>query len=353
MKLDRRTLIAAGATLAAAPALAAARAATPRDPLWFVDPELRPKAREIQQEMRDGAPLGSPGGLAAARKGMSAWAQPPSPEVTVDRKSIAGPRGAPQLAVYVINAQSGASRPGILHMHGGGFVLGSPAGDIPRLQSLAKALDCAIVSVDYRLAPETRFTGSIEDNYAGLLWLQRNAGALGVDPARLAIMGESAGGGHAALLAIAARDRGEVPLVFQCLTYPMLDDRTGSTRAVAPPIGTLLWNAEANRFGWRSFLGEAPGGASVPARAVPARTPDLAGLPPAWIGVGGIDLFVDEDIDYARRLIDAGVPTDLIVVPGAFHGFDVIAEQSSVARRFNAARLAALKRGLNPVGSNT
>lgn len=156
-------------------------------------------------------------------------------------------------------------------------------------------------------------------------------------------MGESGGGGHAALLAITARDRGEVPLVFQSLIYPMLDDRTGSTTTPAAQIGRLAWTAPSNRFGWQSFLGQAPGGAGVPAAAVPARQTDFKGLPPAFIGVGSIDLFVDEDISYAHRLIDAGVAAELIVVPGAFHGFDVIARDATIVKQFNQAKLRALQ----------
>ena len=157
-------------------------------------------------------------------------------------------------------------------------------------------------------------------------------------------MGDSAGGGHAAILAITARDRGEVPLAFQCLIHPMLDDRTGTTRKVPAHVGKLIWTAEGNRFGWESFLGMAPGRPSVPQEAVPARVENLAGLPPAFIGVGTLDLFVDEDIDYAQRLNAAGVPAELIVVPGAFHGFDGM--PSKIGQWFNAAKLDALRRGL-------
>ena len=158
----------------------------------------------------------------------------------------------------------------------------------------------------------------------------------------------SAGGGHAALLAITARDRGEVPVAFQCLIYPMLDDRTGSTRQVPAPIGTIIWTAEDNRFGWRSFLGHEPGGSSVPSRAVPARQENFKGLPPAFIGVGSIDLFVQEDIAYARRLIDAAVPTQLVVMPGAFHGFDAIGSATRIGKSFNAMKVDALRRALCP-----
>src|SRR5262249_2653363 len=149
-----------------------------------------------------------------------------------------------------------------------------------QLIPLAQALDAVIVSVDYRLAPATPFPGSLEDNYAALLWLFRNAAELGVDPARIAVMGESAGGGHAAMLALAARDRGEVRIKYQALVYPMLDDRTGSTRQPPPNIGTLVWTPAQNRQGWSALLGVAAGSRRVPEGAVPARAASLAGLPP-------------------------------------------------------------------------
>jgi acetyl esterase/lipase len=209
---------------------------------------------------------------------------------------------------------------------------------------MAQELDCIIVSVEYRLAPETTYVGSVEDNYAGLKWMYKNAGALGLDPARIAIMGESAGGGHAARLAITARDRGEVPIVLQSLIYPMLDDRTGSTRQVPSPIGTVGWSADANQYGWKAFLGQKPGGPDVPAAGVPARVKDLSGLAPAFIGVGAIDLFVHEDVEYANRLIESLVPTELLVIPGAFHGFDRVATDTYPAKQFTSAKLNALRR---------
>jgi acetyl esterase/lipase len=202
-----------------------------------------------------------------------------------------------------------------------------------------------VVSVDYRLAPETPFPGALEDNYAALKWMNLNAASLGIDPKRIAIGGESAGGGHAAMLAIAAQDRGEYALAFQLLIYPMLDDRTGSTKPAPEHIGHFLWNSGSNRFGWESLLGMAPGSANPPAGSVPARVKDLSGLPPTFIGVGALDLFVDEDVDYARRLIAAGVPTELLVVPGAYHGFNGLVPKASVSVRFNAQALNALKRG--------
>jgi acetyl esterase/lipase len=227
---------------------------------------------------------------------------------------------------------------------GGGFVSGKARSEIPELQDFAATLDCVVCTPEYRLAPETPFPGSLEDNYAALKWMYSNAELLGIDQKRIAVMGGSAGGGHAAMLAIAARDRGEVPVMFQMLIYPMLDDRTGSSRQVPPYIGTFIWTVQQNRFGWQSLLGQPPGGRSVPKGSVPARVENLAGLPPAFIGVGSIDLFVDEDIEYARRLVQAGVRTELQVVPGAWHGFDIIGGSASICRQFNADRNAALAR---------
>ncbi|WP_062209444.1 alpha/beta hydrolase [Aureimonas sp. AU12] len=338
-------LCAALAATVAAPA--AAQAPEAADPFWFVDPELRPAARQIQKLTYEMPPL-SVESLPALRRQMASAVRPPSPDVPFVPLTVPGADGQPGVTVYLINAKPGASRPGIVHLHGGGFVLGSAAGAVADLQGLARDLDCTILAVEYRLAPETSFAGSTEDTYAALRWLHAHAGTAGVDPARIAVMGESAGGGHAALLAIAARDRGELPpLAFQLLVYPMLDDRTGSSRSVPAPLGVIGWTAPSNRFGWASFLGETPGRRSVPAQAVPARTRDLSGLPPAFIGVGSIDLFLEESIAYADHLKASGVPVELNVVTGAFHGFDTFPADTQIARRFNAAKHAALRRALS------
>jgi acetyl esterase/lipase len=271
---------------------------------------------------------------------------PPAPQPT--EKHIPGPAGAPDLRLVIYDPAPGAKgRPAFLHIHGGGYVMGK-AGEVGPspsvLQVMAQSCGCLVVSVDYRLAPETRFPGSLEDNYTALRWLHKNADSLGVDPKRIAIGGESAGGGHSAMLAIAARDRKEIPILFQMLIYPMLDDRTGSTRPVPPPAGEFIWVAASNRFGWTSLLGVPAGSPSVPAGAVPARVENLAGLPLTFIGVGSIDLFADEDIEYARRLNNAGVPTELHVIPGAYHGFDVLAPDAAVSARFTETWKTALKR---------
>lgn len=314
-----------------------------QDPLWFVDPELRPVARQLQEYAKT-FPGFSAATLPTVRKREPAWAGKLLADVPYSTRKIPVSAGDPDVAITIINARPGAKRGGILHIHGGGFVAGTVAERLRDLQELARTLDCAIVSVEYRLAPETTYAGSTADNYTALRWLHAHADELGVDRAKIAVMGESAGGGHAALLAIRARDRGEVPVALQVLIYPMLDDRTGTTRQVPPHIGTLLWTASSNRFGWQSFLGQAPGGKSAPAGAVPARVTNLKGLPPTFIASGGIDLFVREDIDYAKRLTEAGVATELLVVPGAFHGFDLLAPQSKAGQQFTGAKIAALRR---------
>jgi acetyl esterase/lipase len=257
---------------------------------------------------------------------------------------IPGSPGNPDVGIYIVGVGPGGSRPAILHMHGGGFIVGSAAEYVPLLQAQALALDCVIVSVEYRLAPETRYPGSLEDNYAALRWLYTSCEELGVDRLRIAVQGESAGGGHAAMLAIAARDRGEIPILFQCLTYPMLDDRTGSSKPAPAHIGTICWTEKYNRMGWSALLGMEAGSAAVPKGAVPARLEDFSGLPPTFLWVGSIDLFVSENLEYAHRLAEAGVPTELHLLPGVYHGFDGAAPASAVTLSYKTALIQSMAR---------
>lgn len=224
----------------------------------------------------------------------------------------------------------------LLWIHGGGYVFGSAKQDDALCLRFCKALGITVASVDYRLAPEFPYPAPLEDCYAALTWL---AGLPAVDPARVAIGGASAGGGLAAALALLARDRDEVAPVFQLLVYPMLDDRSSS--APADP-NHRLWDPRANHFGWTSYLGGAD-----PAVAVPARRTDLSGLPPAWVGVGTHDLFHDEDIEYARRLVEAGVPCQVERIPGAFHGFDLVAAKLPVSQQFFRMQCDALRPALS------
>lgn len=224
-------------------------------------------------------------------------------------------------------------------------MLGSVAGDDQYVEPLTDAVDCVVVSVEYRLAPDVPFPGPLEDCYAALTWLYTHAGALGVNPQRIAIGGGSAGGGLAASLGLLARDRGEVPVCFEVLMYPMLDDR--NTRS-AQEVGSdhPVWDRAGNRFGWQCYLGREPGGEDVPDHAAPARAENVSGLPPTFIGVGELDLFLDENIEYARRLLRAGVPTELHVYPGAYHGFDVFVPAAGVSRRAREDVARALRHAL-------
>ena len=212
--------------------------------------------------------------------------------------------------------------PAIVQIHGGGYVLGSYAMDDPRFDRWCPELGVVGVSVEYRLAPETPWPGPLEDCYAALAWTHANATDLGIDPAHIGIGGVSAGGGLAASLALSARDRGEFPVAFQVLECPMIDDRQQTTSSQLD--GLLVWSRESNTFGWRAYLGELYG-TDVHYTAAPARAEDLSGLPPALVIVGGADGFRDEDITYALRLSQAGVPTALHVIPGAPHGVQMFA----------------------------
>lgn len=269
--------------------------------------------------------------------------------VTVEERMIDGPEGPGSLRVMIVRPEAAAKGPrgGILHLHGGGYVVGRPEGSLPFLRATAAAQDCVIVTVDYRLAPETDWRGGTEDAFAALVWMVAKAAVLGVDPARIGVMGESAGGGLAAALALIARDRGGPAPAFQHLLYPMLDDRTVTRADQNPVTGEFIWSRAHNRHGWTAWLGREPGGAGISPHAAPARAGDLAGLPPTWIGTGALDLFLEEDVDYALRLNRAGVPVDVVIWPGGFHAFD-LSPDAPVAIRANADRQAALARALAP-----
>ncbi|MDZ7674803.1 MAG: alpha/beta hydrolase [Acidimicrobiales bacterium] len=223
--------------------------------------------------------------------------------------------------------------PALLWIHGGGFVMGTAAQDDRTCRGIAEELGAVVASVEYRLAPEHPFPTPLHDCHDALEWL---ASRDDVDTTRVAIGGASAGGGLAAGLALLARERDAVSPVAQILVYPMLDDRT-ATDPGFDDTEVRLWDNKANRFGWAAYLGQPPGSASVPPPAAPARNEDLSGLPPAWIGVGTLDLFHDEDVAYAERLRTAGVECELHVVEGAFHGFDALAK-TEVAKAFTRAR---------------
>jgi triacylglycerol lipase len=306
----------------------------------LVDPELR-ALLEVFPTITI-----TPENLAAARGGWPAPAIDKS-GVLFDRRIAPGSSGAPDIALSIFLPQNAARPlPCIYHMHGGGFIAGAASDLDPLHYPLARNLSTAIISVDYRLAPETVFPGAIEDCYAGLRWTFGHCAELGIDPGRIGVMGQSAGGGLAAALALLVRDRGEYSLKFQHLIYPMLDDRTGVSAEPNPYAGEFLWHAPNNRFGWSALLGREPGGADVSAYAAPARAVSLARLPSTFIATGALDLFVDESIQYAHRLLREGVATELHVYPGAYHGFDAFAADAAVSRQARRDSKAALERAL-------
>ena len=239
----------------------------------------------------------------------------------------------------------GRPRPGLLWIHGGGYVLGRASQDDALCARFAQRLGVTVVSVDYRLAPAHPFPTPVEDCFAAFDFVHREASRLQIDPARVIVGGASAGGGLAAALVLLVHDRRRPAPRFQLLVYPMLDDRTVLRDVDARQH--RVWDAASNRLGWTSYLGREPGSPDVPAHAAPARRDDLSGLPPAWIGVGTNDLFHDEDVAYAERLRAAGVPASLELVEGAFHGFDQVLANAPVSRRFFDAQVEAIRRALD------
>jgi triacylglycerol lipase len=311
-----------------------------------VDPELRSALDAIP------ALDLSPAGLPATRNAIAAmFAATPvvsDDSVTVESLDIAG--SAEVFAVRILAfrpTHTPHALPALLHIHGGGYVAGSPEIMATENRDLAADLQCAIYSVDYRLAPEATYPKSLEDCYAALCWIRDHATELRVDRARIGVKGESAGGGLAAGLALLARDRGGPALAFQHLIYPMLDDRTCVRPDRHEFTGEFQWTLAHNIIGWSSLLGREPGDANVPPYAAAARAGQLAGLPPTFINVGSLDLFFEEDMEYARRLTRAGVPVELHVYPGAFHGFDRVDPTARVSRAANRDSVEALRRALH------
>jgi acetyl esterase/lipase len=242
------------------------------------------------------------------------------------------------LRLYRTNRSDGGL---VLYLHGGGMILGSVPLYDPLLRHLSSRSGTAMLAVDYRLAPEHPHPTPVEDCYAALRWAAEHAEELGFDPARLAVAGDSAGGGLAAATALLARDRGGPALVQQVLIYPMLDDRNTTPPAEVPEL--LMWSYDDNATGWGALLGDAVGTDDVPPYAAPARAEDLAGLPPAYLLVGDMDIFRDEDITYASRLSAAGVPVEFHLIPGAPHAFDLLAAAATISRRAYDAEVRVLQ----------
>jgi acetyl esterase/lipase len=232
-----------------------------------------------------------------------------------------------------------AAGPAAVYLHGGGMICGSVQLYDRVIAAYVADSGVPLLAVDYRLAPEYPHPAPVEDSYAGLAWLPAHAAELGVDPARIALMGDSGGGGLAAAAALLARDRGPA-VTRQILVYPMLDDRTTDPDPALAPFAA--WSYDDNYTAWHAVLGDQIGTASVPGTAAPARAADLAGLPSIYVEVGELDIFRDEAIEYARRAAAAAVPVELHVHPGCPHAFDRVAPGADVVRRSRADRLRVL-----------
>ena len=233
----------------------------------------------------------------------------------------------------------------LLWIYGGGFVVGSPRQDDLRCAEFARELGIAVVCPSYRLAPKHPFPAAIDDCFAAWQWLQDHADELEIDPERVVIGGESAGGGLAASLAHRILDEGGTQPAGQLLVYPMLDDRTAARRELDAE-NNFVWNNSSNHLGWSAYLGCEPGGPVVPEYAVPARRGDLRGLPPCWIGVGSLDLFLAEDREYARRLEESGVSCVFLETGGACHGFIAVAPNAEVSRASTRSQMEFLRERL-------
>lgn len=340
--LRTASILAAGAAVGS---VVARIVRTERD-LAAVAPELRTPLLHLPMD------LTSETALALARRGI---ARPTSLRAGVSVRServpasdASGADGAPEgVRVLVYEAQgrrAGDPSGALVWIHGGGTVMGVPEQAHDTASRVASELGALVVSVDYRLAPEHPFPAGLEDCYAALAWVARHAEELHVDPARIAVGGDSAGGLLAASLAQVARDRGGPALAFQALVYPMLDDRTVLRPPPERPV--YVWTPRSNRFGWTAYLGHEPTAAPERPYAAPGRTDDLSGLPPAWIGVGDLDLFLEEDLDYAERLEAAGVPCELHVEPGMYHGADAVLPTRPTMRAFRGRVIDALRPAL-------
>jgi len=311
---------------------------------YAIDPELLP-ILELFPELDFSDPLKCRSELDALRAALDIELD--TTGVRIDNLEIPGPEGAPTVPVRTYTPD-GLDRPvpGLLQIHGGGFVIGDLDTEQGQCVALCRNLGVVVVSVDYRLAPETPFPGGLEDCFAALTWVSAHSNELQLDPARLGIIGTSAGGGLAAATALLARDRGGPALCFQYLGVPELDDRL-DTPSMRRFTDTPMWHRPNAERSWDFYLGSGyrRGADDVPPYAAPARAEDLAGLPPAYVSTMEFDPLRDEGVLYALKLMQAGVPTELHSFPGTFHGSGLMAT-ARVSQREAAEMFAVLSRGL-------
>ncbi|NKQ55459.1 alpha/beta hydrolase [Amycolatopsis sp. K13G38] len=316
------------------------------------DPELVPALRIINEQLPPDL-FGDPANIAMVRQDPTGMARVADEELSrdgaflVEERAVPGPEGAPDITLLICRpAGATGATPVIYHTHGGGMVIGDNRQGVPAMLDLAQEAGATVVSVEYRLAPETPHPGPVEDCYAGLVWTAAHAGELGADPGRILVAGASAGGGLAAALALLARDRGGPALIGQILMCPMLDDRN-DTPSARQMRGIGVWDQASNGGGWTALLGPARGTGDVSPYAAPARATDLSGLPPAFIDVGSAETFRDEAVTYASRIWQTGGRAELHVWPGGFHGFEGLAPQATLSHDSAAARLPWLRRLLS------
>lgn len=271
-----------------------------------------------------------------------------SDDVLISTRMIKGPESDLLVKIYEPKHSQNRKLPAVYWIHGGGYVLGHPDGDDGLCECYVKEINCAVISIDYRLAPEYPYPAAIEDCYAGLKWTADNAKELGIDASKIAIGGASAGGGLTAALALMARDRGGPKIAFQMPLYPMLDDRnvTPSSYEINEENMPTAWNREANLAAWKMYLG-GKWAEEVSPYAAPSRAKDLSGLPPAYICVGQLDPFRDETMEYVIRLSQSGIPVEFHLYPGCYHGFDSIFSDVKISREARDEYINALARALN------
>ena len=269
------------------------------------------------------------------------------PEIETSNHFVPSSNGAPDVMVRIYQpvTRSG-TLPAFLWIHAGGYVLGNVQGDDLKAKGMVLALNCVVASVEYRLAPEHPFPAPLDDCYTALKWLAGCTDQFSINPKRIAIGGASAGGGLAAGLGLLARDRAEIEVCYQLLIYPMIDDSNVEQAGINAPDAPF-WSRANNLAGWRSYLQQEPGSEDISAYAAAFRAEDVRGLPPTFICVGTPDLFRDENIAYAQRLMNAGVPTELHVYTDGFHGFDIIAPNTDTAQRFTAEHTSLVFRALH------
>ncbi|GLY52174.1 alpha/beta hydrolase fold domain-containing protein [Lentzea sp. NBRC 102530] len=326
-------------------------AAQPVGPPPPFDPELAP-VLEVLSSLRPPDAY-RPDNIVEMRKPVPG-VEKPTDEVlsrggaySVRERVVPGPAGQPDVSLLIClpkHAETPTSA--IYHVHGGGMIVENNRFGLAEMLDLAEPLGMAVVSVEYRLAPETPHPGPVEDCYAGLVWTAEHADELNIDPARIVVGGASAGGGLAAGVTLMARDRTGPAVLAQLLLSPMLDDRNDSPSA-HQMRGLGIWDSSSNETGWNALLGDGVrGGPDVSPYAAPARAADLSGLPSTFIDVGSAETFRDEDVAHASRMWQAGCDVELHVWPGGFHGFDVVVPGAVLSQDAIAARAAWLRRQL-------